>query len=373
MLSSLFESLTLVTRRFALKLGVAAGVSLRPHVSLAVNTGAIRVGAIRWDAWYGGVAGKDNSWFAAHNLDPARYHSRAPWFAVNTGPNSMSIVGDKTSIDSEIRYAATAGLKFWAFCKYEKSSSFTQAWKLFQESTLKYMINWCWIYSYGQFHHDVTEEILSLVAQCSQQNYETAGEKRPMIFLMADKGATSNQILTDIIALRAACAAKHVANPYVITMNGSADNAKSAYAAIGADAISSYGFAQPTTYGTYASLDAATREFWSDLARTDLPLVPCGVTGWDRRPRIEHPVPWERATQKINDGMANSFAAARPSEIAAHIKALIAFIREHPSACPSRSGLIYAWDEFDEGGWLCPTWTDAGPDDTRLKAIQGIL
>ncbi len=71
----------------------------------------IRIGAIRWDAWYGGTTGS-SSWYASHNLDPAQYHRRAPFFAEQLATNEMSIDGDQAAIDAEINYAAQAGLKY---------------------------------------------------------------------------------------------------------------------------------------------------------------------------------------------------------------------------------------------------------------------
>jgi len=32
--------------------------------------------------------------------------------------------------------------------------------------------------------------------------------------------------------------------------------------------------------------------------------------------------------------------------------------------------IIYAWNEFDEGGWLCPTLTEG---DSRVQALGRIL
>ncbi len=363
----------MITRRHALGLGVALAGLLHRADSLAGNTGHARIGAIRWDAWYGGVADRDSSWFAAHDLDPARYHLRAPWFATELGTDALSIAGSQASMDREIAYAADAGLGYWAFCRYDVSSALSRAWNLFQESARKNLVGWCWIHGYGQFHHDVTNALPALVAQCGQRNYERIATDRPMLYLLADAGAAPAQVAADVRLFRAACASASIGDPYIVTMNGSATKAEAAHREIGSDAISSYGFARPTDHGSYASLDRATRSFWTELTDSGLPVVPCGVTGWDRRPRIEHPVPWERQTQKPDVGLGNYFATASPSEVAAHVQALVAFINAHPSACPAHNGLIYAWDEFDEGGWLCPTWTRGGPDDARLRALRGVL
>jgi hypothetical protein len=40
---------------------------------------------------------------------------------------------------------------------------------------------------------------------------------------------------------------------------------------------------------------------------------------------------------------------------------------------PSRAILIYAWNEHDEGGWLCPTINEDGStNDSRMEALAKV-
>ncbi len=41
-----------------------------------------------------------------------------------------------------------------------------------------------------------------------------------------------------------------------------------------------------------------------------------------------------------------------------------------PPGCRGNAVIIYAWNEFDEGGWLCPTLYGG---TERLDAIREIL
>jgi hypothetical protein len=70
--------------------------------------------------------------------------------------------------------------------------------------------------------------------------------------------------------------------------------------------------------------------------------------------------------------MSNYYAAATPSQLAAHVQALINFVAANPASCPSGRATLYAWNEFDEGGWLCPTWTAGGADHSRLDALAAV-
>jgi hypothetical protein len=88
------------------------------------------------------------------------------------------------------------------------------------------------------------------------------------------------------------------------------------------------------------------------------------TTGWDPRPRVEHPVSW---TTVAADAWAQP---ATPAEIAAHLGRALAWTGQYPAAADAQTVLIYAWNEFDEGGWLCPTLRDG---TARLDAIRPVL
>jgi hypothetical protein len=61
-------------------------------------------------------------------------------------------------------------------------------------------------------------------------------------------------------------------------------------------------------------------------------------------------------------------------ECAQALKEALDFVVANPQACPANSVIIYAWNEFDEGGWLCPTLGANGkPDTSRIEAVGKIL
>ena len=67
-------------------------------------------------------------------------------------------------------------------------------------------------------------------------------------------------------------------------------------------------------------------------------------------------------------------STATPREIAAHLRRALTFVNEHPEICIARAVIIYAWNEYDEGGWLAPTRAaDGRPDTGRLDGIRSIL
>jgi hypothetical protein len=93
------------------------------------------------------------------------------------------------------------------------------------------------------------------------------------------------------------------------------------------------------------------------------------MSGWDRRPRVERPVPWEQ-WQKAGEGLEEFYEPATPRELADHLNRALNWVRTNPDAAPADAVLVYAWNENDEGGWLVPT---RGEGTARLDAIGRLL
>ena len=67
-------------------------------------------------------------------------------------------------------------------------------------------------------------------------------------------------------------------------------------------------------------------------------------------------------------------SSATPGEIAKHLQNGLSFVKEHPDICKARAVVIYAWNEYDEGGWLAPTrGPDGKPVTDRLDAVRKVL
>jgi len=64
------------------------------------------------------------------------------------------------------------------------------------------------------------------------------------------------------------------------------------------------------------------------------------MRGWDGRPR-NYAGAW--------------YEPAKPAEVADAVKCALDWNRANPNTARAGTVLIYAWNEYDEGGWLCPT------------------
>jgi hypothetical protein len=186
-------------------------------------------------------------------------------------------------------------------------------------------------------------------------------------------GAASARQLVD--SLRREAVSSGLGDPYIVVMHHILDLAVSMADIMGAQALSDYAkWGDGGFNGTpYTELTMVAHEFWESCAATGKEVVPLVTSGWNRLPRIERPVPWETGWQKPGQNIEKYFALPTPEEIAAHLQEGCDWVNEHPEAAPSKAILIYAWNEHDEGGWLCPTINEDGsPNDSRLKALAGI-
>ena len=116
-------------------------------------------------------------------------------------------------------------------------------------------------------------------------------------------------------------------------------------------------------HGEYKQLANIAAGFWSEASAAGIEVVPTAMTGWDRRPRVLNPVPWERG-RFSEEQMERYFAPPTATELEAHVAAAVRWAAR-PGA--GASVLIYAWNEFDEGGWLAPTLGEGG---SRLDAVR---
>jgi hypothetical protein len=139
---------------------------------------------------------------------------------------------------------------------------------------------------------------------------------------------------------------------------------------LGLDAIGAYSMNFRDRAAPYTVLTGKTEAKWDEWRATGAKVFPLVTAGWDRRPRVEHPVSWESADPP--DAIEQYYRAPTPGELAAHVRAALDWCARHADAADARGIVIYAWNEIDEGGWLVPSlWPDQ--QTARLDAIGRVL
>ncbi len=331
----------------------------------------ISIGAIRWDAWVSpdcetrNVGASHVGAQVARTLTPAKYHFRAPYFAklyIN-GPVTFPDYTQE-QFDEEILMAADAGIDYFAYCWYSNQSEMSWARRFHTKSKYRNKVKFASI----SIPND-KEEILELIELLPQDFYFKIPDGRPLLFVY-----TEADIREKVNFVRKTCKQKGYVQPYLVLMGSTAEHAKE----MGGDAISDYAlFGDGIPFAQMAS-NGVKR--WERGIQAGMDMIPCVSTGWDPRPRGDNPISWD-----ANTGKVSSVPTATPEEIITHLDHCIGWMKEHADSCPAKALIMYAWNEHDEGGWLCPTVTvdEKGnpvqkdgkniPNDSRLRALKKYL
>jgi hypothetical protein len=325
-----------------------------------------RVGAIRWDAWTGGNVTVQ----VERSLAPERFRFRLPWFAEVRADGTVRIDGGRQAVmDQEIAYAADAGLDHWAFLLYPEASSMSASLRLYLASPARSRLGFCLILHNAFSVDDAAwpRERDRAIALLREPGYRTVAGGRPLVYLFEVKrnGTLPVQRIAEFRSLAAAGGA----DPYLVYMGWNPQADHRAMAPHGFAAVSAY--ASCSDDPTFARLAQRAEWAWRSAAEAGVPWVPLVTTGWEKQPRKENPVSWELDHGYHRQAVFPSVAT--PGEIAGHLSRAIDFVRAHPAICQANTVVTYAWNEHDEGGWLCPTWTPNGPDTSRLDAIRQVL
>jgi hypothetical protein len=122
------------------------------------------------------------------------------------------------------------------------------------------------------------------------------------------------------------------------------------------------GYASGPEKHKYAELVAAHQKQWHGTSQQ--PYIPEITAGWDKRP-------WE-GRDGLNQAKGWYYPDRTPEQFAAFLESAIRWMDKHPEQTTSeRIVLVYAWNEFGEGGYIAPTRGD--PDGKYLKALKSVV
>jgi hypothetical protein len=94
------------------------------------------------------------------------------------------------------------------------------------------------------------------------------------------------------------------------------------------------------------------------------PFIPEVTAGWDKRP-------WE-GPKGLNQKEGWYFPDRTPKAFGQFVRSAIDWMDKNPKlTTKERLLLIYAWNEFGEGGYIAPTRDD--PNGAYLKALKAVV
>ncbi len=335
----------------------------------------IRVGTINWDSsrpasfYYGG--------WTIRALSPAKYRRQTPFYAEVKGPDEIAYhLRSQEEYDRELAYAIEGGIDYFAYCwlgedHFDRNAPYKDGWvpekllcnaeytwehtyarSMYAKSALNKKLKMCAIVLGA---HPYSDKDLRMLALEMQQDYYERVDGRPLVYIW-------DRYLEKLIEkIRRFCDEVGTPQPYVAFMSTARAADGQSYSQ--ADCVSAYavGGSNLTNHAELctAALDALERQ-----KSYGLDIIPLFTVGWDPSPRVDHPVPW------CSFGKVTYPETPSGDDLVAAAERYSGWMKRNESFLPSRHLLTYAWNEFEEGAWICPTWTENGPDTHRLHDFK---
>ena len=182
-------------------------------------------------------------------------------------------------------------------------------------------------------------------------HYHSVMGARPLVYLFQFSdgeakacagGWNESQVVFD--GFRKRVVAAGLANPYLVLMDFDVSTVHTHAQWLGFDAISSYALPGGTNEGVpMREQTQSAQSWWQQAADTSFPFVPIAPTGWDPRPRSDHPCPC------VDEGPAH-FVQATGAEVAELVTAALNFTCAHSAGAEAQTVVVYAWNESSENG-----------------------
>ena len=298
-------------------------------------------GAIRWDAYYSVDGVRDISRQVARALSPKPYRYRAPYFAEVVDDKIVFGEATQEQFDRECEYAIEAGIDYFAYCWYRNDDEMCYARRQHLKSKYRDKIKMCAILSVARLDEDSHNELFETMKESCYFKVE----ERPVVFIF---GAL--RVPREYVEYIRENAMKHGNNePLIFAMGDTSAYGTTALINRGYSGLSAYGCSSSGAgqlYSDYAAKNEARIDTQLEFAKTVecIPTISCGM---DFRPRIDNPVSW----------MGGSYYVYTPTAEELYKHASNVFNKVKEVHTPVNSVLCYAWNEHDEGGWICPTIT----------------
>jgi hypothetical protein len=336
------------------------------------------IGALRWDNW------RLDSSAGQVILDPP-LRGRIPYFVWRDSIGKLALPGDfEVVLHADVEYARAAGIDYFIFGYYLETGSWgrsTSNAKALNSAYRSYIrlrdhagVRFALNFDYGFPAADVgaVSEVIADAAR--QRDYVHAADGSiPVFFFAPDmdlwvKGLggeeNARKALTEI---KRQVFQRTGANLFPVALVFGIDQAGPTAERLGFDAVSTYanalgGGGVAVAYRTCADV---ARRFWQKGRKLPLGFIPTVTMGWDYRPILKQP-----QDPPHRDPDPSWCTPATDAEWIAQIQDAVMEAQSNPKNRRFESVLLYAWNEFSEGGWIAPT---IGDGTRRLKVISDAL
>lgn len=329
------------------------------------------VGAINWDCSLS--EDKFFGYYTSKVLSPKKYRLITPYYADILGENK-AINHERTieEYEREMQYAIDAGIDYFAYCWYGESPKkqdinwqcnlweLSYARKMHLKSRLKNKLKMCAIIGVGAKEKEYTEgELKDLAIQMQEDHYQYI-EGRPLVYVL---NAHKNK-LTELVSK--ACEECGTLNPFFVNMYGG-PYAECKAELARADALSAYGFA--IYADNYDEFITGLLEDMDEKFKINSSVIPRFSLGWNPSPRIDNPVPW------YGYPVGKYVENVTPEDIRKGAQRFGDWINKNTGSIDLGHILLFAWNEFEEGAHICPTYDKEGKgiDMERYDTVKEVI
>lgn len=316
----------------------------------------VRVGVINWDCSL--PAETYFGYYQTRTLSPKRFRKYTPYYADIINENKIAYhTRTAPELERELSYAIRAGIDYFAYVFYPEVGSrehisltysdcshrvyeLNYARRMHEASALRDQIGIAAIVAAHPFADaDIRELVELFKAPC----YEKIGD-RPLVYIF--RGTR-----VDVIErIRQACVGEGVTAPFFVAMVGEElIKAEDNYESV--DALSAYACLKSGITEYRELCDEMISKNRERLNKCRY-VIPHYTVGWDPSPRIDVPSPW------VGYEDADYASIANADELSLGARRLAEWIKGEARDSFIGHIMTFAWNEFEEGAWICPTYND---------------
>lgn len=328
----------------------------------------VPIGAIRWDAWFDDAPDRKA-------LELPAWRHRAPFFARTDEAGRLRLDGDMEHVlHAEVAYARAMGVDYFVFGFYPDTGSWGRKLdrhlalnralrsylRLPDRMGVRFALSLNQLFPAADIE-DMADTVAAFVAH---PDYMRTENGRAPVYILGHDGLDWSRFFGSDDAARKAVETfrrKARERPGVdltfILLHYEPAKATEAALRYGLDMLGAYTTFAPgqgAVEQAFAACSGHGAARWQLTARMGLPYVPNVTLGWDSRPRF--------APEVNTKGKAQGPWCARPEAAALgrYFRDAAVAASAQPAAVPFRSILVYAWNEWAEGGWMAPNVSEGG-------------
>ena len=318
----------------------------------------------RWDAFHGG----DGAIYQTVKkcLNPVGYHDKLPFFGVIHPDRTIDAVDTDVlaKMDAEITYAKNGGVDYWIFLRYidlePTHAPMNAAYYAYLRSPHKNDIKFCWMLGHSLntgSAADWSDEKRKTIDAMKDSQWMRVLTDRPILYVYQD--CAGPNLASKLNELRAMAREQGLANPYIVAISFDPSQ-------YGCDARTEWprsgGQGDPATAFTKVVADQ-NRQLLSGPGKAVL----AAHVNWDSRPYHDNPPAW------WSDPPNAWYQMPTSTEYQERVQAAVDSSHAQADKCEANTLFIYAWNEFAEGGIMCPTKrTDGTIDTTILDGLAAV-